>query len=134
MCGDLEEDGPGKLEDMLYSRFLGSVQSILDQHKRQAAPDDPVVAAIDKLFTDALSRAASDSEAAPDERNYDMMSMQPLVFARLAGFMAAHLSLHEDPLRKVMEALMHGYAEAESMERDHGHDHDHAHGHHHHHH
>jgi hypothetical protein len=64
--------------------------------------------------------------------------MQPLVFARLAGFLAAHASLQEDPLRKVVEALMLGYAEAERIQpyhghdHDHDHDHDHSHGHHHH--
>jgi hypothetical protein len=55
--------------------------------------------------------------------------MQPLVFARLAGLMAGHLSLGDDPLRRVMEAMMHGYAEADSMEPDHGHDHDESTGH-----
>jgi hypothetical protein len=51
--------------------------------------------------------------------------MQPLVFARLAGFLAAHASLSEDPLRKVIEALMMGYGEAEAMDRAHAHDHHH---------
>jgi hypothetical protein len=53
------------------------------------------------------------------------------VFARLAGFLAAHAALNEDPLRKVIEALMLGYAEAEKIEPHHGHDHEHEHhGHH----
>jgi hypothetical protein len=96
---------------------------------------------MDKLFADALSRSLRDGEAAEEEQRYDVLAMQPLVFARLAGFLAAHLSLQEDPLRKTIEALMLGYAEAETIMPDHGHDHDpghhhehghdHAHGHHH---
>ena len=46
------------------------------------------------------------------------MIAQPVVFARLAGFLAAHMSLGEDPLRRVMEALMLGYSEAEALDRE----------------
>jgi hypothetical protein len=55
--------------------------------------------------------------------------MEPLVFARLAGFMAAHLPLQEDPLKRVIEALMTGYSEGEIEMPDHAHDHDHGHSH-----
>jgi len=62
--------------------------------------------------------------------------MEPLVFARLAGFIAAHTPLSEDPLRRLIEALMLGYSEGEIAvphDHDHGHDHFHDHDHHHHH-
>ena len=59
-----------------------------------------------------------------EAKRYDTLAMQPLVFARLAGFLASHLALGEDPLRKVMEAMMHGYTEAEKLAPDHGHYHD----------
>ena len=131
MCGDLEEDEPGHFESLLYARFVGNAGAILEHQNRQKTPDDEVVASIDKLFTDALGRAVKDVQATEDGKNYEMLSMQPLVFARLAGFLAGHLSLHEDPLHKVMEAMMHGYREAGEMEPDHGHDH--GDGHHHHH-
>ena len=52
--------------------------------------------------------------------------------AYFAGFLAGHMSLQEDPLRKVMEALMLGYGEAEEMtaaDHEHGHSHDHDHDH-----
>jgi hypothetical protein len=87
---------------------------------------------MDKLFTDALARAARDADGAGDGQHYARLASQPLVFARLAGFLAAHMSLQEDPLRKVIEAMMLGYAEAEEMaaaDHDHGHSHDHEHGH-----
>jgi hypothetical protein len=64
---------------------------------------------------------------------YQRVAMEPLVFARLAGFIAAHAPLGEDPLRRVIEALMLGYSEGEieAPDHDHGHDpfHDHGHGH-----
>jgi hypothetical protein len=139
MCGDVEEDGPGELEEHLFNAFLVHTRRLLaEQAKRKAEPGSPSAYA-DKLFADALSRCQRDGEAAEPDKRYSALALQPLVFARLAGFLASHLALNEDPLRKVMEAMMHGYSEAERLEPDHGHDHDHHHddhdhGHSHHHH
>jgi len=123
MCGDDDDSGPSRLEELLYDRYLVHARSLLAQAERRGSGNDDIIAAIDKLFTDALARSVRDAESADEEKRYDLLSMQPLAFARLAGFLAAHLSLQEDPLRKVMEALMHGYAEAERIQPDHGHDH-----------
>ncbi len=124
MCGELEEDGPTKYEELLYTRFLAHANSVLAQQARQPAGEDgAIITTIEKLFTDALSRAVKDAETVHPDRQYSLLSMQPLVFARLAGFLAGHLSLQEDPLRKVMEAMMHGYAEAEQLDMRGGHDH-----------
>ncbi len=131
MCGDLEED-ESRFGDQLYARFRLHARELLRGHGAQgsATPKD-LNAYMDRLFADALGRCARDGEQA-DAGAYELLRAQPLVFARLAGFLAAHVSLQEDPLRKVMEALMHGYEEAEHIERDH-HGHDHGDGHHHHH-
>jgi hypothetical protein len=130
MCGDVEEEGPSELEDQLYLRFLSHARSLLAEHGRHEGDAGKDMAAyMDKLFADALSRSARDGEEAEEGKRYDRLSVQPVVFARLAGFLAAHLALQEDPLRKVMEAMMMGYAEAEQIEPDHGHDHDHDHDH-----
>jgi hypothetical protein len=67
-----------------------------------------------------------DSTEAGEGQAYERLAAQPVVFARLAGFLAGHLALHEDPLRKVMEALMEGYAEAEAMDRQRGQDYHHG--------
>ena len=123
MCGEDDDDGPSRFEELLYSHFLAASRALLAQQEaRRAGLTDPVVANIDKLFTDALARAVKDTESAEPEQQYQLLSMQPLVFARLAGFLAGHLSLQEDPLRKIMEAMMHGYAEAEKIDRS-GHEH-----------
>src|SRR5262245_18328487 len=119
MCGDLEdeEEGDGKLEQMLYARFVAHTRALLANMPPQETPADNS-RYMEKLFTDALSRAVKDCEQATADKRYERMIGQPVVFARLAGFLAAHMSLGEDPLRRVMEALMLGYSEAEALDRE----------------
>lgn len=139
MCGEMDDDGPSKLEDHLYSSFLTHTRAVLAAmakiHHEEGSPS----AYADKLFADALNRSVRDAEAREPSDRYPTLAFQALVFARLAGFLASHIALPEDPLRKVMDALMHGYGEVEHLEPYHGHDHDddhdhdHDHGHAHHH-
>ncbi|WP_395678573.1 hypothetical protein [Inquilinus sp.] len=139
MCGDLEEDeslGARALLDFQQhaAHLLARVQA-----KGQGDPGD-VNAWLDRLFADILARLADDGDA-PAIPAGQRLSLAPLVLARLAGLMAAHGMLADDPLRRVIEALMLGYAEPETLfaaqrqhDHHHGHDHDHGHGHHHDHH
>ena len=125
MCGDLDEED--SLEDMLYARFRSHAAALRRKHgaATDAAAAGELESYLDKLFGDALARCLRDTETSEEGRRYEVLAAQSVVFARLAGFLAAHVSLQEDPLRKVIEAMMHGYAEAEQIEPDHGHDHDH---------
>ncbi len=137
MCGDLEPED--RIESDLYQRFRVHSQAMLEQ---PSAGGD-MNRYLDGLFKDVLRRCVADTEKSADPNGYATMAMQSLVLARLAGFLAGQVALNEDPLRKVMEALMLGYGEAETPPaRDHhgdghaghdhghgGHDHDHAHGH-----
>jgi hypothetical protein len=133
MCGELEAEG-GQ-DDLTYDRFVAHAQSFLAGMKGRKT-GDPVHAHLDRMFRELLS-AAVDPNRAPDEMGgAQRVAMEPLVFARLAGFIAAHAPLSEDPLRRVIEALMLGYSEGEIAaphDHDHGHDHFHDHDHHHHH-
>lgn len=134
MCGDLEEED--RLETALYARFRSRANTLLRQRPK-GVPADTTPAYMDGLFADALSRCARDGDNAEESRRYELLAAQPVVFARLAGFLAAHAAPGDDALRKVIEALMHGYSEAERIPPDHGHDHDdddhdHGHGHRHH--
>ena len=126
MCGDLDEGD--RFEGDLYQRFLVHAQVLLE---RKAAAGDGLNAQLDRLFADLLKRCETDSQAAADP--YRLLAMQSLVMARLAGFLAGHVALQEDPLRKLMEAVMLGYGEAETTRREHHHhhgdDHDHDHVH-----
>jgi len=125
MCGDLDEDD-SEIEERLYARFRAHAMALLKEQGSAPAQPGDLNQYLDKLFSDGLSRSLRDGEQAEAAQRYDRLRMQPLVFARLAGFLAAHASLSEDPLRKVIEALMMGYGEAEAMDR--GHDHGHHHG------
>ena len=94
MCGDLEEE---KSADDFYSRFVAHANSVLSQMKRERRNADPVHAHLDRMFRQLLSEAI-DPNRAPDEMSgYQRLAMEPLVFARLAGFIAAHVPLAEDP-------------------------------------
>ena len=133
MCGDLEEDGPSGVEERLHGRFMAHAHNLLAQYAKAPKPkdDDDLNAYMNKLFTDALSRAARDTDLVEGQQ-YMRLASQPLVFARLAGFLASHMAIQEDPLRKVIEAMMLGYAEGEEMtaaDHEHGHSHDHDHDH-----
>ena len=126
MCGDMDDD-ESEIEERLYARFRAHAQTLL----ADAAPQEPadLNQYLDKLFSDGLSRSVRDGEQADAAQRYERLAMQPLVFARLAGFLAGHLALSEDPLRKVIEAMMMGYGEAEALDHAQGHDQDqHHHG------
>src|SRR3954451_8480530 len=128
MCGDLdEEESDSEIEEKLFGRFLAHAGELL-KDSGQSPPQQPADLAsyMEKLFVESLSRSVRDGEQA-GANGYERLAVQPVVFARLAGLLAGHLSLGEDPLRKVMEALMLGYAEAEAMDRA-AHDHAHQHG------
>jgi hypothetical protein len=125
MCGDMDEENG--FERALYARFRSNAHALL--MKGGASDAKTVNAALDRLLQDALSRSIRDQECIGEDKRYELLAMQPLVFARLAGFLAAHACLREDPLRKVIEALLLGYTEAEETEPSHGHDHDHDHRH-----
>jgi len=125
MCGDLDDE-ESEIEERLYARFRAHAQALLAQQRAPQGEPADLNQYLDRLFSDALSRSVRDGEQAEAAQRYERLAMQPLVFARLAGFLAAHLSLSEDPLRKVIEALMMGYSEVEAM--DHAHDHGHHHG------
>jgi hypothetical protein len=117
MCGDLDEDeSDSELEERLYARFLGNARQLLKDSAQSSQQPADLSSYMEKLFCDVLGRSVSDGEQAGANR-YERLAVQPVVFARLAGLLAGHLALGEDPLRKVMEALMLGYAEAEAMDR-----------------
>ncbi len=131
MCGDLEPED--RLETDLFQRFAVHSQAAL----RAPASTDELNAYLDGLFKSVLQQCLEEAEQAPAGSAYRQMAMQSLVLARLAGFLAGHVALNEDPLRKLMEAVMLGYQEADAGQEgavaNHGHDHGHDHhGHDHH--
>jgi len=122
MCGD-DDNGASDIETRLFDAFLVHARLMLAEASRNKPDAGPVSAYADRLLGDALNRAKRDSEAADDEQRQSIFAIQPLVFARLAGFLASHLPAQDDPLRRVMEALLHGYSDAERLGAARGHDH-----------
>ena len=120
MCGELEEQGAKDMGEEFHARFVVHAHSFLAALKASAKSADPVHAHLDRMLRELLS-AAIDPNRAPDEMSgYQRLAMEPLVFARLAGFIAAHAPLSEDPLRRIVEAMMLGYSEGETeLHRDH---------------
>lgn len=123
MCGDVDDD---PRESDFYWRFLAHSQSLL---AAQPTSSGDLNGYLDQLFADVLLRCCKDLDAVQPPDAYRRMAMQSLVLGRLAGFLAGHVALDEDPLRKLMEAQLLGYAEAESRPHLHGHDHAHEGGH-----
>jgi hypothetical protein len=93
------------------------------------ATTSPLHAYLDALFQRTLRAATQYGDVPEEVSGYDRLSMEPLVYARLAGFMAAHQPLEEDPMRRLIDAVMMGYEEGEAVfsESDHHHAHGHTH-------
>jgi hypothetical protein len=134
MCGELDEEDRYKGD--LCNRFLAHANAALARHPAIGIPEEgDMNAYLDSLYADVLKRIVRDLGAVEPSQAYERVAMQSLVLSRLAGFLAGHVALPEDPMRKVIEATMLGYAEAEAPhDPDHGHDHGHAHAHGQHHH
>ena len=124
MCGDMDDD-ESEIEERLYARFRAHAMTLLSEQGSALQEPADLNQYLDKLFSDGLSRSVRDGEQADAAQRYERLGMQPLVFARLAGFLAGHLALSEDPLRKVIEAMMMGYGEAEAMDHAQANDHHH---------
>jgi hypothetical protein len=124
MCGDVDEDvSEAEFESKLHARFLAHARALLPKYANDPSQGSPVggtadiTAYMETLFCDVLGRSVHDSGRVEEGHRYQRMAVQPVVFARLAGFLAGHLSPAEDPLRKVIEALLLGYGEADAMDR-----------------
>lgn len=126
MCGELEEEtGP---EEEAHGRFIAHAHSFLAKLRMQGKADDATHAYLDRMFRELLMAALDDRRVPEEMTGYQRLCMEPLVFARLAGFIAAHMPLHEDPLKRTLEALMLGYSEGEVALASADHDHEHPHG------
>ena len=134
MCGDLEDDT--SFDDMIFQRFAAFAR-----RHGAAVPDDPPPLAQDLdepegrgaymsgLFRDAMARAAKDTAGAAEGTRADAIAGQAVVFARLAGMLAAQLPPESDIFRASMEAFMDGHGETARQAADHHHHHHHDHGH-----
>jgi hypothetical protein len=119
MCGEIEDDE--SLAEEFYAQFAEHAHIFLSKLTTPTGHGDEaqLYAYLDALFRTALRSAAQVEDAPETVSGYERLRMEPLVYARLAGFMAAHQPIEEDPLRRLIEALMTGYAEGEEMISEH---------------
>jgi hypothetical protein len=134
MCGDLEDDT--RLDDELFARFLALAKrygaTLPESRRPQRAEPEARHAYMSRLFSEMLTRAASDAAACPEGRRTDAIGDQAIVLARLAGFLAGQLPPETDLFRAMVEAMTDGYGEP-ARRRAEAQDHHHHHHHHHHH-
>lgn len=134
MCGDLDEENT-QLE-RLYNAFLHAARSAIHEavdHQGGARarldgqpaplPDEALHGYMDGLFADVLNACIKDGQRVDEGERYQVLRAQAVVLARLAGFVAAQLDPHEDPLRNAISALMAGYDEQADVDHHHGHEH-----------
>ena len=113
MCGDIESDET--LAEDYYQRFVERTQKFLSSTKTDNSnTTDNLYNYLDNLFRQTLSATTNCDETNNAITGYERISMEPLVYARIAGFIAAHQPIQDDPLRNLIEALLTGYAEGES--------------------
>jgi hypothetical protein len=115
VCGDIESDE--SLGEEFYARFREHARQFLAKLTTQTRRGEAsqLYAYLDALLRRELSAAANPDSAPDAVSGYERLRMEPLVYARIAGFMAAHQPLDEDPMKRLIEALMTGYAEGEGL-------------------
>ena len=130
MCGEIDDEGSAKsgAEAELLQRFLLRGGALL---ARRVADDgmagDGMNAYLDALFADVIKRCVDDVQSATGADAARRLALQSVVLARAAGFLAGHAALNDDPLRRVIEATMLGYGEADPAPRQVGDEHRHSH-------
>jgi hypothetical protein len=129
MCGDLESDE--QLAEDFYARFVDHAHAFLAGVDSETTEEeaDSLYVHLDTLFRETLTASTKGDTVQSGVSGYERLCMEPLVFARLAGFMAAHQPLEDDPLRRLLEAMMTGYAEGEETMTVHDQQHIHGHTH-----
>ena len=129
MCGDLESDE--SLAEEFYARFVDHTRSFLATINAESAgaATNQLHNYLDSLFQRTLTATTEYGEAPEEVSGYERLCMEPLVYARLAGFMAAHQPLEDDPMRRLIDAVMTGYDEGEAIMSENAHRHSHEHTH-----
>lgn len=119
MCGDFE--GQEGLDEELFQQFLERLGrlGIAPEPERGGSPQrlesERVRAAYtDRLFRAGLARCVNDAAGLPPGERMDALAGQAIVFARLAGFLAAQFPPEADCFRTVISAVVDAHAEPES--------------------
>ena len=134
MCGDIDEQD--RIDEELFDQFLDLVSKydiapVLTGRNTPPRLDEENArtAYMDSLFKSALTRTVNDAANLPAGERMDILAGQAIVFARIAGFLAAQFPPENDLFRTTIAAMMEGHKEVVRPER-HIEQHHHHHGHH----
>jgi hypothetical protein len=118
MCGDLDE--LERIDDELFERFIeltrhfgvspranGDRLQLDSEHARREYMED--------LFKAGLTRCLNDAAGLPNGERMDAIAGQAIVFARLAGCLAAQFPPEADLFRTVTAAVVDGNREPSTI-------------------
>jgi len=120
MCGDFDDQE--RIDEELFERFADVIRHF-GVEPRANGSDAPLQldtqngrgAYLDRLFRAGLTRCVSDAASLPIGERMDALAGQALVFARLAGFLAAQFPPDADLFRMVTGAVVDGHSEPATL-------------------
>lgn len=117
MCGD--EDDHNHLDDDLFNHFLKAADKfgVTPDANAENTPSDITESDarshyMEGLFKAGLTRAINDANHIQNGPKMDLVAGQAIVFARLAGMLAAQLPPESNLFHTVISALMEGHKQA----------------------
>lgn len=116
MCGDF--DNHERFDEELFDEFVHKLMhfGIRPDPDAEGTPprldsEDIRVEYMEALFKAGLTRCANDAAAMPMGERMDVLAGQAIVFARLAGFLAAQFPADADQFRTVITAVIDSHQE-----------------------
>ncbi len=120
MCGDFDEQE--RIDDELFERFIELTQrfGVLPEPNANGGPsqldsEDARKEYMEGLFKAGLTRCLNDAAGLPNGERMDAIAGQAIVFARLAGFLAAQFPPDADLFRTVTGAVFDGHNEPATL-------------------
>lgn len=121
MCGDFDEHE--RIDDELFERFSArlahygvTAEEGGSGTPRELESEEARAEYMQELFRAGLTRSAKDAASLPHGDRMDGVAGQAIVFARLAGFLAAQLPPDADVYRSTAAAMLDGYSEAAALD------------------
>ena len=120
MCGEIDEQE--QIDDELFERFIELTQryGVLPKRNANSGPsqldsEDARKDYMEDLFKAGLTRCLNDAAGLPNGERMDAIAGQAIVFARLAGFLAAQFPPDADLFRTVTGAVFDGHNEPATL-------------------
>ena len=118
MCGDIDEQE--QIDDELFERFIELTQRFgvspgANEGRLQLNSEEARGNYMENLFKAGLTRCLNDAAGLPNGERMDAIAGQAIVFARLAGFLAAQFPPEADLFRTVTTAVVDGHREPSTI-------------------